>query len=59
MNTKKLSNIARTYPIGFSMLLDTLGCLFEGLYIYDKWDWQAKSPSRRGVFKRSTADSGV
>lgn len=52
MNTKKLSNIAKAYPIGFSMLLDTLGCLFEGLYIYDKWNW-------RGVCKRSTADSGV
>ncbi|BBM05462.1 hypothetical protein HAALTHF_17270n [Vreelandella aquamarina] len=38
-------------------MLDTLGCLFEGrqalfegLYIYDKWDWQQRYPVVRLSF---------
>ncbi|WP_163560481.1 AAA family ATPase [Halomonas sp. NO4] len=43
--------LSRPRRFGKSLLVDTLRCLFEGhealfqgLYIHDKWDWQAKHP---------------
>ncbi|MCD8537488.1 MAG: ATP-binding protein [Burkholderiaceae bacterium] len=49
--------LSRPRRFGKSLLLDTLRCLFEGrqdlfesLYIYDRWDWQAKHPVIRLSF---------
>ncbi|MGD9732772.1 MAG: AAA family ATPase, partial [Desulfamplus sp.] len=43
--------LSRPRRFGKSLFLDTLKCLFEGrqelfegLYIYDKWDWNIKYP---------------
>ncbi|MEA2120595.1 AAA family ATPase, partial [Halovibrio sp. HP20-50] len=43
--------LSRPRRFGKSLLLDTLRCLFEGrealfegLYIHDKWDWEAQHP---------------
>ncbi|MDW8211910.1 MAG: AAA family ATPase, partial [Cytophagales bacterium] len=43
--------LSRPRRFGKSLLVDTLKCLFEGkkelfqgLYIYDKWDWNTKYP---------------
>lgn len=51
--TRKLGKyfLSRPRRFGKSLLLDTIKCLFEGkkelfegLYIYDKWDWNKKYP---------------
>nr|WP_298059374.1 ATP-binding protein [uncultured Halomonas sp.] len=49
--------LSRPRRFGKSLLLDTLGCLFEGrealfegLYIHDKWDWQQRHPVVRLSF---------
>ncbi|MGS2745053.1 ATP-binding protein [Halomonas sp. LS-001] len=49
--------LSRPRRFGKSLLLDTLGCLFEGretlfdgLYIHDKWDWQTRNPVVRISF---------
>ncbi|ANB02754.1 ATP-binding protein [Ectothiorhodospira sp. BSL-9] len=49
--------LSRPRRFGKSLLLDTLSCLFEGrkalfegLYIHDKWDWQARHPVIRLSF---------
>jgi hypothetical protein len=49
--------LSRPRRFGKSLLLDTLRCLFEGrqnlfegLYIYDRWDWRAKHPVIRLSF---------
>ena len=49
--------LSRPRRFGKSLLLDTLHCLFagraplfEGLYIHDRWDWQAHHPVVRLSF---------
>ena len=56
-NQNKYYFLSRPRRFGKSLLLDTLGCLFEGrkalfegLYIYDKWDWQQRYPVVRLSF---------
>ena len=56
-NQNKYYFFSRPRRFGKSLLLDTLGCLFEGrqalfegLYIYDKWDWQQRYPVVRLSF---------
>ena len=36
--------LSRPRRFGKSLLLDTLKEIFEGLFIYDKWDWSVKYP---------------
>ncbi|MCD8537003.1 MAG: AAA family ATPase [Burkholderiaceae bacterium] len=57
VNQNKYYFLSRPRRFGKSLLLDTLRCLFdghqdlfEGLYIYDKWDWQIKHPVIRLSF---------
>ncbi|MBB3332669.1 hypothetical protein BDK63_003569 [Halomonas campaniensis] len=54
--------LSRPRRFGKSLLVDTLRCLFEGrealfegLYIHDKWDWQARHP----VIRISFADGVI
>nr|WP_298058378.1 ATP-binding protein [uncultured Halomonas sp.] len=56
-NQNKYYFLSRPRRFGKSLLLDTLGCLFEGrealfdgLYIHDKWDWQQRYPVVRLSF---------
>lgn len=49
--------LSRPRRFGKSLLLDTIQCLFEGkqelfegLHIYDKWDWSVKHPVIRITF---------
>ncbi|MBF0242591.1 MAG: AAA family ATPase, partial [Desulfamplus sp.] len=49
--TGKYYFLSRPRRFGKSLFLDTLKCLFEGkkqlfngLYVYDKWDWDKKYP---------------
>ncbi|MBF0242247.1 MAG: AAA family ATPase, partial [Desulfamplus sp.] len=51
--------LSRPRRFGKSLFLDTLKCLFEGqkelfegLYIYDKWDWSKKYPVIRIDFAK-------
>ncbi|WFE72418.1 ATP-binding protein [Halomonas sp. M1] len=57
VNQNKYYFLSRPRRFGKSLLLDTLGCLFEGrealfdgLYIHDKWDWQQRYPVVRLSF---------
>ena len=56
--------LSRPRRFGKSLLVDTLRCLFEGrealfdgLYIHDKWDWQARHPVIRLSFADGVIDS--
>ncbi|MBF0231052.1 MAG: AAA family ATPase [Desulfamplus sp.] len=65
INNGKYYFLSRPRRFGKSLFLDTLKCLFEGkkelfdgLYVYDKWDWGKKYPVIRidfakGVLKTS------
>ena len=57
VNQNKYYFLSRPRRFGKSLLLDTLGCLFEGhqnlfegLYIHDKWDWDKTYPVIRLSF---------
>ncbi len=39
-----LTHLSRPRRFGKSLFLDTLHNIFEGLYIYDKWDWEITYP---------------
>ena len=61
-NQNKYYFLSRPRRFGKSLLLDTLGCLFEGrealfdgLYIHDKWDWQQRYPVVRLSFGNGVA----
>ncbi|HAA45281.1 MAG TPA: hypothetical protein DCE28_07305 [Halomonas sp.] len=61
-NQNKYYFLSRPRRFGKSLLLDTLGCLFEGrealfegLYIHDKWDWQQRHPVVRLSFSNGVA----
>lgn len=63
-NQNKYYFLSRPRRFGKSLLLDTLGCLFEGrealfegLYIHDKWDWQQHYPVVRLSFGSGVANS--
>ncbi|XGA79853.1 AAA family ATPase [Halomonas sp. CH40] len=56
--------LSRPRRFGKSLLLDTLGCLFEGrealfegLYIHDKWNWQTHCPVVRISFSNGVVNS--
>lgn len=60
--TRTNTTFSRPRRFGKSLLLDTLGCLFEGrealfegLYIYDKWSWQQRQPVVRLSFGNGVA----
>ncbi|MCX8144666.1 MAG: AAA family ATPase, partial [Bacteroidia bacterium] len=51
LNSGKYFFISRPRRFGKSLLVDTIKCLFEGkkelfegLFIYDKWNWEEKYP---------------
>ena len=63
-NQNKYYFLSRPRRFGKSLLLDTLGCLFEGrkalfegLYIHDKWDWQKRYPVVRLSFGSGVVNS--
>jgi len=63
-NQNKYYFLSRPRRFGKSLLLDTLGCLFEGrealfegLYIHDKWDWQTRYPVVRLSFGSGVVQS--
>lgn len=56
--------LSRPRRFGKSMIVDTLQCLyegrkelFEGLHIYDKWDWSVKHPVIRLSFGKGEHNS--
>ncbi len=56
--------LSRPRRFGKSLLIDTIRCLFEGkkelfegLYIYDQWDWKVKYPVVKIVFGEGFIDS--
>ncbi|NOG31142.1 ATP-binding protein [Halomonas sp. TBZ9] len=64
VNQNKYYFLSRPRRFGKSLLLDTLRCLFEGheplfegLYIYDKWDWQTHYPVVRISFSNGVVNS--
>jgi len=57
VNQNKYYFLSRPRRFGKSLLIDTLDCLFqgrkdlfEGLYIFDKWDWETTYPVIRLSF---------